>query len=82
VACAMPSMIPTILPLAFRYCVKYTGRIGYSISVEMSEKREAKASKIEFFVRPEKYFLTSDFNMSQTLSVNNTNQKRSYPQTF
>ena len=39
----------------------------------MSEKREANASKIEFCVRPEKYFLKNDLNMSSTLGVNGAN---------
>jgi hypothetical protein len=35
------------------------GKMGYSISVDTSEKNDAKARSIAFFVSPEKYFFVS-----------------------
>jgi len=39
VVSAIPSMIPTMLPLAFSVWVKKTGNIGYNISEEISANR-------------------------------------------
>jgi hypothetical protein len=40
-----------------RLWVRKTGKTGYSISVEMSANRLARASKKVFVERPEKYLL-------------------------
>ena len=37
--------------------------MGYSISVEMSENREAQAMSTEFLVSPEKYFVLNFLNI-------------------
>src|SRR4029077_5424939 len=55
VAVAMPSTSPMIAPSAFKVCVRKIGRIGSTISVEMSENRLDSASRNEFRDRPAKY---------------------------
>src|SRR5579859_1894737 len=56
-ATAIPSTNPTMLPVAPRYWVRKIGMTGYSISVEMSAKREVRARRKVFLVSPAKYFL-------------------------
>src|ERR1700730_13483100 len=55
VAPATPSTNPTTLPLAFRVCVRKIGRIGTSISVEISANKLVRASRNVFLERPLKY---------------------------
>jgi hypothetical protein len=56
-----------MLPLAFSVCVRNTGNTGYSISVEVSANKLAKARRNEFLERPAKYRLIAGCPMKGLL---------------